>query len=88
MRLRIRSFMISAESTKTIIGVVTIITAALIGEVKLKPLKNVNIFKATPNKAAAMIRGKSANAIFSLGRKSQINQNKIPEPPTRNKINP
>ena len=72
----------------TIIGVETIKTAAEIGEVRLNPLKNVSILKATPKKAAAIIRGKSVLSIFSLGTKSQINQNKITEPPTRKTMNP
>ncbi|MNE33104.1 hypothetical protein D3C80_1267510 [compost metagenome] len=83
-----RSFIISAESTSTIIGVETIITAALIGEVRLSPLKNVSILKATPKKAAAMIRGKSPKSIFSLGINNPTSQNKIMEPPARNRINP
>jgi hypothetical protein len=83
-----RSFKIIAERIKTIMGVVTIKTDAEIGEVKLKPLKKVSILKATPKKAAAMIRGKSLLSIFSLGRKSQISQNKITELPTRKTIKP
>ena len=55
IRFRIRSFKIIAESTNTIIGVDTIITAALIGEVRLSPLKKQSIFKAIPKKAAAII---------------------------------
>ena len=51
--------MIMADNINTIIGVVTIITAAEIGEVKLNPLKKVSMFKATPKKAAAIILGKS-----------------------------
>jgi hypothetical protein len=60
-----RSFMIIAEST-TIMGVVTIMTDAEIGEVRLIH-KKVSILKATPKKAAAIIRGKSFMAIFSFG---------------------
>ena len=88
MRFCIRSFIISAESVNTIIGVETIITAAEIGEVRLKPLKNVSILKATPKKAAAKILGKSVKAIFSFGINSQTSQNKITDPPTRRNINP
>lgn len=82
------SFVNNADKTSTIIGVHTMITAADIGEVKLNPLKKVSILKATPKKAAATILGKSATAMFSLGIKSQVNQNNTTEPPTRNKIKP
>ena len=57
-----RSFIINAESVKTIMGVETIITAALMGEVRLNPLKKVSMLKATPKKAAAIIRGKSLSS--------------------------
>ena len=94
IRFRIRSLMIMAESTSTIMGVETIITDAEIGEVRLNPLKKESMFKATPKKAAQIILGKSARSILSLRTfsgirvKSQTNQNKIVEPPTRIKINP
>jgi len=39
VRFCIRSFIIIAERTNTIMGVVTMITAADMGEVRLKPLK-------------------------------------------------
>ena len=61
IRFCMRSFIINAESVNTIIGVETIITAALMGEVRLNPLKNVSILKATPKKAAAIILGKSVS---------------------------
>ena len=41
-RIIIFSFMIMEDKINTIIGVVTIITAAEIGEVKLNPLKKVS----------------------------------------------
>ncbi len=69
-------------------GVVTIKTEADIGEVRLNPLKKVSILKATPKKAAAMIRGKSERSIFSFGINNQMSQNKITEPPTRKTIKP
>ena len=43
------------EKINTKIGEVTIITDALIGVVKLNPLKKVSIFKPTPKKAAIAI---------------------------------
>ena len=46
------------------------------------------MFKATPKNAAAIIRGKSWFSIFSLGPKTETNQNRITEPPTRIVINP
>ena len=46
------------------------------------------MLKATPKNAAAIIRGKSSFAIFSLGPKKEINQNNKTEPPTRITINP
>lgn len=88
IRFCMRSFMINAESVKTIIGVETMITAALMGEVRLNPLKKVSILNATPKKAAAIIRGKSFSAIFSFGVNNQTSQNKSIEPPARNKIKP
>ena len=88
IRFCMRSFIIMAESVNTIIGVETIITAALMGEVRLNPLKKVSILNATPKKAAPIIRGKSLRAIFSFGIKSQISQNNSTEPPTRNRIKP
>ena len=92
--LRIFSLIIIADKTKTINGVQTIITAAEIGEVMLNPLKKESIFKATPKKAHAIIRGKSLVAIFSeipifkSRISTQTAQNKSTEPPTRNKIKP
>ena len=85
---RIFSFMIIAESTSTIMGVVTIITEAIIGEVRLNPSKKVSILKATPKKAEAIILGKSFKAIFSVFKKSATSQNSNAEPPTRKTINP
>ena len=70
---------------RTIMGVETIITEAAMGEVMLRPLKKVSMFRATPKKAAAIMRGKSLRSIFSFGVKSQTSQNKIVEPPTRSK---
>jgi hypothetical protein len=57
---RIRRFPIALltkilEKRSTIIGEVTTITEALIGLVKLNPLKKANIFKATPKKEAHKI---------------------------------
>ncbi|MCY1228573.1 hypothetical protein D9M72_408970 [compost metagenome] len=86
--LRIFSFMMMADNTKTIIGVVTMITEAIIGEVRLNPSKNVSILRATPKKAEAIILGKSFNAIFSALIKSATSQNKRAEPPTLKTINP
>jgi hypothetical protein len=77
-----------ADKINTIMGVVTIITAAEMGEVKLNPLKKVSMLSATPKKAAAIIRGKSCRLIFSLEPKREISQNKIVAPKTRIKINP
>lgn len=83
-----------ADKTSTISGVQTIITAAEIGEVMLNPLKKDSIFKATPKKAHAIIRGKSLYAIFSkvpifINRiNNQTAQNKITVPPTRSNIKP
>jgi hypothetical protein len=76
------------DRIRTIIGVVTMITAADIGVVKLKPLKKVSIFSATPKKAAAMIRGKSANKTFSFGPRKETAQKSKAAPLTRSKINP
>ena len=84
-----RSFIIMAESTSTIIGVETISTEVEMGEVKLRPLKKQSIFSVTPKNAAAIMRGKSARSIFSartfsgILAKSQDNQNKTVAPPTR-----
>lgn len=86
--VRMRSFMIIADKIKTIIGVVTIITDADMGEVRLNPLKKVSILNATPKKAAAIIRGKSFKSIFCFGIKSQINQKSNVEPLTRSNIKP
>jgi hypothetical protein len=88
LRLSMRSLRIRAESIKTIMGVVTIKTEAEMGEVKLNPLKKVSMLNATPKKAAAIIRGKSARSIFSLGKKNQINQNSTTDPPTRKTMKP
>jgi hypothetical protein len=88
MRFRIRSFIIIAERSSTIIGVVTMITDADMGEVRLNPLKKVSMLKATPKKAAAIIRGKSLKAIFSFGMNNQESQNNSIAPVTRNKIKP
>ena len=43
------------EKIKTIIGEVTIITEALIGLVKLNPLKNASMFIVIPKKEAIKI---------------------------------
>ncbi len=79
--------MIIADKTNTIIGVVTIITEAIIGEVRLRPSKKVSIFRATPKNAEAIILGKSLSAIFSVFKNKATSQNKIAEPPTRKTIN-
>jgi hypothetical protein len=42
------------------------ITEALIGVVRFKPLKKNNWFIATPNTAQSASRGKSERAIFSF----------------------
>jgi hypothetical protein len=80
--------MIMDERINTIIGVVTIITDADMGEVRLNPLKKVSILKATPKNAAAIILGKSLKAIFSFGINSQESQNKSIAPLTLSKIKP
>jgi len=43
------------EKIKTIIGEVTIITEALMGEVRLSPLKKHNMFNAIPKNDAKII---------------------------------
>jgi hypothetical protein len=48
-----------AENDRTKMGVVTMITAALMGVVMLNPLKKVSIFKAIPNTEARNILKKS-----------------------------
>ena len=89
-----RSFNKKADNIRTIIGVMGMITDAEIGEVKLNPLKNVNILKATPVKAAAAILGKSEVLIFSVGIslaeviKYAASQNNTVEIPTRTTIKP
>ncbi len=89
LRFRMRSLVIIAEKISTIIGVVTIITEAEIGEVRLNPLKKLSMFNVIPKKAEAIILGKSAQAIFSFSISwkllimSQIAQNKSTEPPVR-----
>ena len=94
IRFRIRSLRIIAERTRTIIGVETISTDAEMGEVKLNPLKNASIFKATPKKAAAENSRKIYGVNFFVRNfldflvKSQTNQNKIVAPPTRIMIKP
>ena len=46
------------------------------------------MLSATPNKAAAIILGKSFDAIFSFGPRKEIIQKSTTEPPTRITINP
>lgn len=87
-RALMRSFIRNADNSNTIIGVVTIMTAAEIGEVKLNPLKKVSIFKATPKNAAAIIRGKSFSCIGCFGAKKETNQNNTVAPKTLNNMKP
>jgi hypothetical protein len=87
-RALIGSFIMKADSSNTIMGVVTMITAAEIGEVKLNPLKNVSIFKATPKKAAATIRGKSFRCICCFGPIKETSQNNTVAPNTLNNMKP
>jgi Fe2+ transport system protein B len=47
-------------------GVVTIKTEALIGEVKLKPLKKVNMFNATPKKADKISKQEQKTKLLEL----------------------
>lgn len=62
-----RSFKKIALRTKTMIGVVTISTDALIGAVRDSPFMNVTILKPTPQKAARAINGNSLKGTRSLG---------------------
>ena len=82
------SLKIIADKIKTIIGVVTIITEPFIGVVNWRPLKNANIFSATPKKAAITNLEKSLYSIFSEGVHKLKIQNRIPAKETRNNINP
>ena len=61
------SFKNIALKTRTIIGVLTINTEALIGDVRESPHINVTILKPTPQKAASAIDGNSLKGTFSLG---------------------
>ena len=71
-----RSFKKMALNTSTIIGVLTISTDALMGDVSDKPHIKVTMLKPTPQKAARAITGNSLNGIFSLTpANKEINQN-------------
>ena len=69
------SFKNIALSTRTMIGVLTIKTDALIGEVSDSPHMKVTILKPTPQNAASAINGNSLKGTFSLGpAKMEISQ--------------
>ena len=78
----------SEATTSTIIGLVVIISEALMGEVRSRPLKKSNWLVATPNTAHTNNLNKSLFSTFSRVIRELIRKKTIAVNNTRIKINP